>query len=103
MNDIFENECHQLDLAILEQQAVTADEDRVTTINFDQQIKAEALRKKNLLTALQATRLQLENIEDDIPLCVQHNADNDSINKAGQLRENIADMVSLKYSSETII
>ena len=99
--DLFEEECHKLDVFILEHKAKAVDESDTSEhpTNFGNQIKAEAMRKTQLAADLQKSRLQLEDLEDELPLDLldfsnDHPTNNSAI-KVKQLRDNIADMVCI--------
>ena len=69
--DLFELECHPLDVDILQQQARAKsqddDEDESMTTDFDKKIAAELSRKKKVEKDLEEKCKELEDLEEEIP------------------------------------
>ena len=99
--DLFELECHQLDVEILKERAIASSledehDDNLTT-NFDKKVADELSRKRIIAKDLEEKRPQLEDLEEDIPLLHVHDLHNttgdEKVNRVHMLRADIAEMV----------
>ncbi|XP_033646390.1 uncharacterized protein LOC117305619 [Asterias rubens] len=97
--DLFEQACHELDVAILKERAIARDidddfEDDSTT-DFDKKVENELCRKRTIKRDLQEKRDQLEDLEEDIPLPLLDNHHGVNV-----LRADIAEMENNQGTTE---
>ena len=99
---MFEAECHKIDLKLFKLRVEHIDEDQDVTTNFDQKVAEEFQKQQQLATSITEKRLELEQVEDDLPLYILqknlHQVDKsfrEMANWAYTLRREIHDAVSI--------
>ncbi|XP_038050937.1 uncharacterized protein LOC119724100 [Patiria miniata] len=97
--DLFEMECHRLDVEVLKQRAIGRsldDEDDSLATDFDKKVEDELSRQRRVEKDLQEKRNNLEELEEEVPLPLLndlHNSTgNEMVNKVQMLRADIAEM-----------
>ncbi|XP_022089228.1 uncharacterized protein LOC110978491 [Acanthaster planci] len=91
-------ECHQLDVEILQQRAISRlldDDDARLVTDFDKKVASELSRKRKLEKNLKEKRSHLENLKEKVPLRLLDNLDNytgnELVNRVNILRADIAE------------
>ena len=100
--DMFEAECHKIDLKLFQLRVQHADEEELMSNNFDQRVAGEFQKQQQLTTDIAEKKEELEQVEDDLPLHIlQQNlpqADKvfrEMANRAYTLRQEIEELVSI--------
>ena len=97
---MFEEHCHNLDVDIVKER-IEAEEADSTRTNFDCQVAAEANRKDQLQEQLHQKHLELDKLEEEMPLNQLHDPGSDGANMVQQLRTDIFEMV--RHDSESTL
>lgn len=102
--DLFELDCHELDVAILKERLEA--EDDTSNSSFDQQVASEAARKHDLEQLLLQKHREVAHIEDRLPLNLLNDDTNDHHPQHGglltqlrQLRTEITELVCIQYNN----
>ena len=90
---MFEEQCHNLDIEIVKERIDAAETDATGT-NFDNQVAAEATRQDQLQAEIRKKSLQMEQLEEEMPLNQIHNPSSKEVTPLQQLEADIVAMVT---------
>ena len=98
--DLFEEECHMLDVTILKERLEAEDDANCT--HFDQMVASEASRLDRLQRDIQVQQSELERLQDELPLnllnsLTDNHAYSDVANRVDKQKADIATLVSQYY------